>query len=207
MPLVTPGMPCISVTLLLVKYSSQVALRYSESQKDLHSLVVTVSLSISMTFEHSSYDLERSVRFPRRQTLQEKKNHQCMTVTHSDLTSVKALTSDLTTDLREDGGFNGSLDDSSVNGYDREDDAGQEDQCQLVNIFDPHKHHEWHEAQYDSAIHSHVVEESCFCFWPLEALDLKDGCLRNNIDLKEKRDGGVKVDWSVWSTVQKRSQG
>lgn len=69
MPLVTPGMPCISVTLLLVKYSSHVALRDSESQKDLHSLVVIVSLSISMTFAHTSYPLERRVRFPRRQTL------------------------------------------------------------------------------------------------------------------------------------------
>lgn len=69
MPLVTPGMPCISVTLLLVKYSSQVALRESESQKDLHSLVVMVSLSISMIFAQMSYDLERRVRFPRRQTL------------------------------------------------------------------------------------------------------------------------------------------
>ena len=69
MPLVTPGMPCISVTLLLMKYSSHVALRDSESQKDLHSLVVTVSLSISMTFAHTSYPLERRVRFPSRQTL------------------------------------------------------------------------------------------------------------------------------------------
>lgn len=69
MPLVTPGIPCISVTLLFVKYSSHVALRLSESQKDLHSLVVTVSLSISMTFAQTSYDLENSVRFPRRQTL------------------------------------------------------------------------------------------------------------------------------------------
>lgn len=70
MPLVTPGIPCISVTLLLLKYSSQVALRYSESQKLLHSLVVTVSLSISMTFAQTSYPLERRVRFPSRQTLQ-----------------------------------------------------------------------------------------------------------------------------------------
>lgn len=72
MPLVTPGIPCISETLLLVKYSSQVAFRYSESQKDLQSLVVTVSLSISMTFAQTSYPLESSVRFPRRQTLERK---------------------------------------------------------------------------------------------------------------------------------------
>lgn len=54
MPLVTPGMPWISVMLLLMKYSSQVALRRSESQKDRHSLVVMVSLSISMTFAQTS---------------------------------------------------------------------------------------------------------------------------------------------------------
>lgn len=50
----TPGIPWISVTLLLAKYSSHVALSESESQKELHSLVVTVSLSISMNFAQTS---------------------------------------------------------------------------------------------------------------------------------------------------------
>lgn len=95
MPLVTPGIPCISETLLLVKYSSQVAFRYSESQKDLHNLVVTVSLSVSMSFAQTSYPLESSVRFPRRQTLERmprKVSHSRTSHYHQQNTGHKSLT-------------------------------------------------------------------------------------------------------------------
>lgn len=106
------------------------------------------------------------------------------------------MTSESKNHLREDRGVDGGLDDPSINSQDGEDDAGQEDQRQLVNIFHPHKHHQCHEAQHNGAVHPHVVEESRFRLRPLQALDLKDGCLRNDINLKERRrkDGGIKVD-------------
>lgn len=94
--------------------------------------------------------------------------------------------------LREDGGVDGGLDDSGVNGHDGEDDTGQEDQRQLVHISDPDKHHQHHEAQHDGAVHPHVVEESQLCLLALQALDLKDGCLGDDINLKEWKDGGRK---------------
>lgn len=87
--------------------------------------------------------------------------------------------------LRKHRGVNGSLDDSSIDRQNRKYDTGQEDQCQLIDIFDPHKHHQCHEAQHNSTVHSHVVEQCCFCLWALQALNLKDGCLGNNINLKE----------------------
>lgn len=185
MPLVTPGIPCISETLLLVKYSSQVAFRYSESQKDLHNLVVTVSLSVSMSFAQTSYPLESSVRFPRRQTLERMPRKVSLHELH--ITINKIL---VTSHSREDRGVKGGLDDSSINSQDGEDDTGQEDQCQLVYILDPHKHHQSHEAQNNGPVHPHVVEESCLCLRPLQALDLKNGRLRNDVYLREWKGGG-----------------
>lgn len=56
----------------------------------------------------------------------------------------ETLTSGWTSHLREDRGVDGGLDDSGINSHDREDDTGQEDQRQLVHIFDPYKHHQCH---------------------------------------------------------------
>lgn len=53
-PLVSPGMPCTTVTLLLSKYSLQVALSSADSQKTLHSAVVTVTLSTTSIFRQLS---------------------------------------------------------------------------------------------------------------------------------------------------------
>lgn len=72
-PLVTPGMPWISVTLLSVKYLSQVALRRDESQNMLQSWVVTVPLAVSMVLEQTSNVFHTRVRFPRIQTLKTRK--------------------------------------------------------------------------------------------------------------------------------------
>lgn len=43
---------------------------------------------------------------------------------------------------REDWGVDGGLDDSSIDSQDGENDTGQEDQRQLIDIFDTHKHHQ-----------------------------------------------------------------
>lgn len=70
-PLVTPGMPGISVTLLATKYLSQVALRKGESQNICHSWVVTVPLAVSMVLAQTSKDFHTKVRFPKTHTLEE----------------------------------------------------------------------------------------------------------------------------------------
>lgn len=67
--LVSPGMPCMLVTLLLSKYSSQEAVRLAESQKSRHSLVVTVTLSITSVLRQLSKLWFCRVRFPNMQTL------------------------------------------------------------------------------------------------------------------------------------------
>lgn len=53
-PLVSPGMPCTTFTLLLSKYWSQVALSSADSQKSFHSAVVTVTLSTTSVFRQLS---------------------------------------------------------------------------------------------------------------------------------------------------------
>lgn len=62
-------MPCIWVTLLDVKYLSQVALRNGESQNMRHSWVVTVPLAVSTVLEHTSKVFQIKVRLPSRHTL------------------------------------------------------------------------------------------------------------------------------------------
>lgn len=71
MPLVTPGMPWICVTLLATKYLSQVALSKDESQNMLHSCVVTVPLAVSTVLAHTSNVFHTNVRLPSKQTLEE----------------------------------------------------------------------------------------------------------------------------------------
>lgn len=73
MPLVTPGMPWATVTLFSVKYLSQVALRKGESQNMRHSWVVTVPLADSMVLAHTSKVFHTKVRFPKRHTLERRK--------------------------------------------------------------------------------------------------------------------------------------
>ena len=88
--------------------------------------------------------------------------------------------------LREDRRVDGGLDHPGVHGQDGEDDTGQEDQRQLVDILHPHEHHQGHEAEHDGAVHPHVVQEGRLGLGPLQALDLKDGRLRHDVDLQGK---------------------
>lgn len=68
-PLLSPGMPCMLVTLLLLKYSSQIALSSGPSQNSAHSFVVTVTFSITSVFRQLSKLWFCSVRFPNMHTL------------------------------------------------------------------------------------------------------------------------------------------
>lgn len=76
-PLANPGMPWIEVTLLWIKYSSQVALKkWLELQKKPHSFDGTVMLLISLVFEQTSMCLDERVRLPSMQTLHENKQRE-----------------------------------------------------------------------------------------------------------------------------------
>lgn len=69
-PLASPGMPGISVTLFWKKYSSQWALlEFSELQKFFQSLLVTVSLPTTAVFPQTSNKSRTNVRFPNIQIL------------------------------------------------------------------------------------------------------------------------------------------
>lgn len=72
-PLVRPGMPWISVTLLRLKYSLQLALSSFPLQKSIQSFVVTVTLSIISVFMHLSKPWFCRVRLPNKQTLERTK--------------------------------------------------------------------------------------------------------------------------------------
>lgn len=72
-PLVRPGMPWISVTLLRVKYSLQLALSSGPWQNRDQSFVVTVTLSIISVFMHLSKPWFCRVRLPNKQTLERTK--------------------------------------------------------------------------------------------------------------------------------------
>lgn len=61
---------------------------------------------------------------------------------------------------RENRWFDGGLDDSGINGQDREDDAGQKHQSQLVDVLYANKHYGGHGGQQDGPVHTHVVQQS-----------------------------------------------
>lgn len=86
--------------------------------------------------------------------------------------------------LREHWGINGSLDDAGVDGQDGQNDAGQKNQGQLVDILDTDKHHRGHRGQQDGPVHAHVVQQSGLRLGPLQALQRKDGRFGHNVDLK-----------------------
>lgn len=86
--------------------------------------------------------------------------------------------------LREYGWFDGGLDDAGVDSQDGENDAGQKDQSQLVDILHTHKHHRGHGGQQDGPIHPHVVQQGGLCLSTLQALQGKDGCFGCYVDLR-----------------------
>lgn len=68
-PLVSPGIPCTMLKLLLMKNSLQVAFSSGPSQNRLHSLVLTVTLFITSVLRHLSKSWFCRVRFPNMHTL------------------------------------------------------------------------------------------------------------------------------------------
>ena len=86
-------------------------------------------------------------------------------------------------EVRRDEGGDQSPD---VDGEDGDDDARQEDGCQLVDVLHAHKHQQGHEQEADGAVHPHVVEEG-------RALTLRragdeDGRLRSDVHLQGERE-------------------
>lgn len=89
--------------------------------------------------------------------------------------------------LREHWRIDGGLDDTGVDGQDGENDTGQKNQGQLVDIFDADKHHRGHRGQQDGPVHAHVVQQGGLRLGPLQALQRKDGCFGRYVDLKQRR--------------------
>lgn len=96
---------------------------------------------------------------------------------------LKSYTNPAAKHLREEGRVNRGLDDSRIDGEDGEDDTGQKDEGELVDVFHADEHHEGHEGEDDGAVHAHVVQQRCLSLRALQALHLKDGCPRYDVDL------------------------
>lgn len=85
--------------------------------------------------------------------------------------------------LREIRRFEGRDQRSRVDGHDGDDDAGQEDGRQLVDIFNAHKNQQGHQKEADGAVNTHVVQHCCpFAFW---VFGLENGRLRSDVHLEE----------------------
>lgn len=88
--------------------------------------------------------------------------------------------------LREVGRLENGLNGPGVDGDDRDDDTGQEERGQLVDVFHPHKDHHGHEAETDGAVHPHVVEDGTVA--PVVVAGVEDGCLGNQVFLGKDND-------------------
>lgn len=85
--------------------------------------------------------------------------------------------------LREIRWFEGRDQRSRVDGHDGDDDAGQEDGRQLVDIFNAHKHQQGHQQEADGAVNTHVVQHCRpFAFW---VFCLENGRLWSDVHLEE----------------------
>lgn len=90
--------------------------------------------------------------------------------------------------------FKGGDQRSYVDGNNWDDDAGQEDGRQFVDILDTHKDQQGHQEEADAAIDPHVVQHgSTFAF--------KNGCIRYNVQLEERRDGSHKIEIIITITA------
>lgn len=84
--------------------------------------------------------------------------------------------------------FEGGDQRSCVDGHDGDDDTGQEDGCQLVDIFHTHKNQQGHQQEADGAVNTHVVQHGRpFAFW---VFGHKNGCLWSNVHLERRQDWG-----------------
>lgn len=63
--------------------------------------------------------------------------------------------------LREMWRFEGGDQRSDIDGDDGDDDAGQEDGGQFVDIFHPHKDQQGHQEETDGTVDPHVVQHGC----------------------------------------------
>lgn len=78
-------------------------------------------------------------------------------------------------------GFEGGDQRSRVDGHNGDDDAGQEDGRQLVDIFHAHKHQQGHQEEADRAVNTHVVQQG----HPFAFSVLENGRLWSDVHLEE----------------------
>lgn len=78
----------------------------------------------------------------------------------------------------------GRLDRAGIDGDDWDDDAGEEEGGQLVDVFDAHENHHGHETKADGAVDAHVVQHGAVS--AVVVCSMKDGGLRYQILLRKE---------------------
>lgn len=107
-------------------------------------------------------------------------------ISSSTLTSYLKLRSHSPLDLREFWWVAGRFDCPSVDWNDWDNNTCQEKRGQLVDIFDSYKNHHCHQSEADGAVDSHIVQHRTVT--PKGVSGVKDGCLRDQIFLRRKKD-------------------
>lgn len=92
------------------------------------------------------------------------------------------------TSLREVWRVESAFDHSRINSQNGEDDAGEENQRQLVDILHADKHHQSHEGENDASIHTHVVEHCSFSFGAVQAFHAKYSRVWSYVDLQHRKE-------------------
>lgn len=77
------------------------------------------------------------------------------------------------------------LDDSCINRKDGEYDASEEHEGQLVDILYTYKDYNRHEGQHDGAVHTHVIQQRCLGFCPLQTFHFENSSCWHNVDLQK----------------------
>lgn len=103
-------------------------------------------------------------------------------------------------DLREVWRLKNGLDDSGVNGQDRQNDAGQEDKRQLVDVLHANKDDHRHQCQAARAVNTHVVEQGVRSI--LLLLRHKDGGFRHDVSLKKRKVAYWNTCTTQWCTCR-----
>lgn len=84
---------------------------------------------------------------------------------------------------------------SDVDGNDGDDDTGQEDGGQLVDILHTDKDEQGHEEETDAAVDPHVVQQG-------RPAAFKDFCLRNNVHLGDGGGSAVNIRANILDYYQ-----
>lgn len=150
-----------------------------------HPPLITVKFmsSLSTVFAHwSSISCPLIVLFPSMHTLQMEAHWSVKSVRAKGLASFVSLEIH-NQNLREQWWFESGDQCADIDGNNGDDDAGQEDGGQFVDVLHTHKDQQGHLEETDGAVDPHVIQHGRpFAF---RVLCLKNGCLRCYVHLEE----------------------